>query len=303
MHGGIRGNGTAAPAARALLLGPVPDPGPAPPAGHASDLSGPRGCYCCRRWSLRPGCSCRSHCCCCRCCCCRRRRRPCYSCAGPLRALLQRVRGGRAPSVSGDTRGAGAADGGRRCSGCGPLLLQQRLRLDTARRASEDFRPRAGCACPARACPALACAEPVTPSPGESARLTGPPHQPRSRPFPPEPRLLHALGRLSDRARANHNGFCEGVAPCWASPPPADLGLFWRVAAACEREPPSSFQSVSVLWNVANVEAKRALASFGGPCKLGWIGRGEEAGLVDTCAAFTPSARPLGLSPGIFCPT
>lgn len=95
---------------------------------------------------------------------------------------------------------------------------------------------------------------------------------------------------------ANHNGSCERVGPCRASPPPADLGLFWSVAAACEREPPSTFQAVWVLWNVANVEAKRALASVGGPCKIWMEGRGEEAGTADTCAAFTPSARRLGPS-------
>lgn len=77
---------------------------------------------------------------------------------------------------------------------------------------------------------------------------------------------------------ANHNGSCERVEPRRASPPPADLGLFWSVAAACEREPPSTFQAVWVLWNVANVEAKRALASVGGPCKIGMDGAGRGGG-------------------------
>lgn len=54
----------------------------------------------------------------------------------------------------------------------------QRPSLSTARRASEDFRPRAGCARQA-----LASAEPVTPNRAESARLP--------RPSAPPPRPAH----------------------------------------------------------------------------------------------------------------
>ena len=63
--------------------------------------------------------------------------------------------------------------------------------------------------------------------------------------------------------------------------PAAGLGLLWRDAAACESQQLSTFQSVLVLWNVADVEGKRTLASFGGPCIMG-MGRG---GAGDTCAA------------------
>lgn len=63
--------------------------------------------------------------------------------------------------------------------GCWPRLLQQRLCLGTSRRASEDFRPRAGCARPV-----LASAEPVTPAGGESAQPTGPLAHAPSRPSP-----------------------------------------------------------------------------------------------------------------------
>ena len=131
---------------------------------------------------------------------------------GAIARTAETGEGWGAPSVGRDTRGAGAADGGRRCSGCGPPLLQLRLGLGTARRASEDFRPRAGCARPA-----LACAEPVTPSPGESARLTGPP---RSRPFPPEPRLLPASGRLSDGGDSQSQRLLRkgGALPCFPAP-------------------------------------------------------------------------------------
>lgn len=55
-------------------------------------------------------------------------------------------------------------------------------------------------------------------------------------------------------------------------------GCSGRVAAAYEREPPSIFQSVSVLWNVANVEAKKALASVGGPGKIWMDGAGRGGG-------------------------
>lgn len=55
--------------------------------------------------------------------------------------------------------------------------------------------------------------------------------------------------------------------------PAAGLGLLWRDAAACESQQLSTFQSVLVLWNVADVEGKRTLASFGGPCTMG-MGRG-----------------------------
>ena len=90
----------------------------------------------------------------------------------------------------------------------------------------------------------------------------------------------------------------RGAEPSRAPPPATDLGLFWRDAAACERELLSTFQSVPVLWNVADVEGETALASVGGPCTIG-MGRGAGGGTGGTCATSGQSPPPPGLSPGI----
>lgn len=255
-----------------------PGSGPQTPSQSASDLSGPRGC-CCRH------CCCRSrYCCCCCCCCCRRR--PWHSCAGPSRAALGQARGGGRPQCVGDTgppgplTAAGAAAGAGRGSSSSACLQHLPPRL---RGLSPACRVRAPSPRERRAC---------DPSRGESARLAGPLGHAPSRPSPP-PGSPTARRRLSDGFRTNHKGFYEGVEPGHRSPPPADLGLFYHHAAACEREPLSAFQSVLVLWNVANVEAERALASVGAPRTMG-LGRGAGAGRADTCAESCLSAPPLG---------
>lgn len=61
--------------------------------------------------------------------------------------------------------------------------------------------------------------------------------------------------------------------------PAAGLGLLWRDAAACESQQLSTFQSVLVLWNVADVEGKRLSRALADPVQWGWGGAG------DTCAA------------------
>lgn len=96
--------------------------------------------------------------------------------------------------------------------------------------------------------------------------------------------------------RTYHKGFYSVVESC-ASPPPEGLGWFSHPAAAWEREPLETFQSVPVLWNVANVETERALASVGGPCKIGMGGGG--AGPADGRAASGRSAQPPRLLLGI----
>lgn len=137
--------------------------------------------------------------------------------------------------------------------------------------------------------------------------------------LPPEARarlarpLGHAPSRLSPASSRHRGGaedewrdsgpitraFMKGLELGCSSPPAADLGLFWHHAAAREREPPATLQSVPSLWNVANVEPERALASVGGPRTVG-MGRGAGAGPADPCAALDRARSLLVLFTGNF---